>query len=128
MLEGYQAGRDRMVQPQAQRILRKRRYHNASTKRNIGVAGRATPRLRPDTPVPLCCNALKADTDDAGLDRDDRLLLYNASVVGFIELLECFALELSNGHLTEHLGIALACDGTFNNFAGHNLSQGLFPL
>jgi hypothetical protein len=71
---------------------------------------------------------LTADTDDAGFDRGGRLLLYNASVVGFIELLECFALEFPDGHLAEHLGIALACDGAFNNFARHNLSQGLFPL
>jgi hypothetical protein len=39
------------------------------------------------------------DTDDPGLDRDGRLLLYNASVVALIELLKGFALELCNGHL-----------------------------
>jgi hypothetical protein len=66
--------------------------------------------------------------DDAGLDQNGRLLPYNASVVGFIKLLECFALELRYSHLAEHLGIALACDGAFNNFAGHDLSQGLFSL
>jgi len=76
----------------------------------------------------LYCNALTADMDDAGLDQNGRLLPYNASVVGFIKLLECFALELRYSHLAEHLGIALACDGAFNNFAGHDLSQGLFSL
>jgi hypothetical protein len=83
-------------------------------------------RLSPDAPVPIYRKFLTADTD--GVGRDGRLLLYNTSVAGFIELLECFALELCNGHLAEHLGIALASYGAFNNFAGHNLSQGLFPL
>ena len=88
----------------------------------------ATYRLSSDAPVSFCCNVLTADTDDAKLDRGGRLLLYNTSVIGFIELLECLALEIRDGHLAEHLGIALTCDGAFNNFARHNLSQGLFPL